>query len=1197
MSSSPAPEGDAETIRRASGRVRKQPETMYTSSPYTNGNKRKRCEQDADGDHAMPDDYDSDDDLPEEDEEPDEEELREKRARARKTKSAAVKKPATKKSKTNGTTTLPIRPAGGGRKRAPKKAKQLDTLDAEEAGGIFADVFAHSEDLQKIATEWRKSFNENESIALADIINFTLKAAGCNGKVTNHDIEDPDAVTSRIMDLQDEYQASNPTDYPLMAKGKYATSIKQGVNGFLDVLIKSIASDKLLYNNPELIENIQVWFSTMSSAANRPFRHTATVVSMGIITSLCEVARDVADSASKDRRQAETERKKGAKANKGRIQQLEQKAKDSSQFQEFTEALLKDWFDSVFVHRYRDIDATIRRECVTALGDWIIKIPAVFFDGSHLRYMGWLLSDTAPTTRGEVLKQLIRLYKMPDMIGGLKTFTERFRSRIVEIATSDAESSARASGVELLDLLRENGLLEPDDIDAVGRLVFDSDPKVRKTVASFLAESIKELYDSKIDDIGGLEALEESLPEVGDDNFEVPRLQWLKLKCLAEVLQAYDSEESLPSQVERTHGDGGLTLLAAGADSRFTLAAGVLYDFIEEARDWRMLAGYLLFDHTSGKADGVSDDALAQLKREASLTDAEEIVLLEVLNTSLKRGLTDATEKAASAKTKLTKKQKAELEEEQEDAAAGLAEIIPKMLQKFGDNPDTAAAVLRLESIFSLPSLQDLQHDSNRFSALLDDIRKQFMAHGSDNVLEPASNAILHAKSYGELDELTAEKIMSLWDDVVRNFAELIDPATFVARGVADYESLEALSNNLLRIIRLSSVSDCTLPLEDESILSVETGDEELKAPIDYILALVQRAISVESSMPEPDEASMEDRICVRAAEAGLFYFRWKLKSIVERVTTVASADIPYEELEALASRRDRFDTLLNSVLSSRKAGDDVCAAIAGYTLDLYASATTLKTIKARAGVSDDYTVLIMEFDANMEKALLKVFSATEKNFARLSNRKLEEAPVGNGNANEGNDDDDDPINDDPISDPESDDEDDEPTQTQTQAHTQASLQRREAKMLKTLLAEQRLCELTSKIIMAVLGGIMNPTRTRKRIERNKTRLGPNFKEVCAYFDIEGVQAKKTRAKGGAKGKAKGKPTAAVIDDKGKKNAKSNAIVAEDEEDDDIEDPEADDEETMRKRGLHVEEDPDDAGEEEEAVNDAGAEEESVLGD
>ena len=1184
---------DASTMKRASGRVRRQPETIYPSSDPIN-HKRKRA-QDGDGDEEMQDEDVSEEESPSEEDEPDEEELREKRARARKPKSsAAPRKPAVKKPKTNGATALPIRGAKVARKRAPKKAKQLDLADAEDAGGLFADVFAHGKDLQNIANEWRQRFHEHESRALAEVINFVLRAAGCTSKVSEHDIEDPDAVSSKIEDLQHEYQATEPTEYPFMAKMKNATSFKQGVTGFLDVLIRSIAEDKTLYNNSELIENIQVWFTSMSTATNRAFRHTSTVVSLSVISALSSVAFSVGDNAAKSHRMVETERKKGNKANKGRIQSMEAKAKEASELQEIVEALLKDWFDTVFIHRYRDRDISIRRECMAALGDWITTAPSTFFDGNHLRYMGWMLSDHAPVVRAEVIKQLARFFAMPDMIGGLKTFTERFRSRMVEIATLDSESHVRASGVELLQLLRENGLLEPDDIDAVGRLVFDADPKVRKTVASFLAESVNELCTQKIDAIGGLETLEENLPEVSDNSYDAPRIEWLKLRSLSEMLEAYDSEESLPSQIERSHGEGGLTLLAAGADSRFTLAASVLYDNLEEVRDWRMLAGYLLFDHASEKANGVADDAVSQLKHEASLSETEEIILLEVLNASVKRSLTDAAEKLTSTKAKLSKRQKSELQEDQEESASDLASIIPRLLKKFGDSSDTAAAVLRLESVLSLPSLRDLRQDSSTFSSLLADVKKQFMAHSSDKVLEPASTAILHAKSYGELDESAEEKITSLWDDVMQNFSELIDPKTLTVRGVAPFEELVALSNNLLRIVRLASVSDCSSPLEDASVLNFDTDQGDLKAPIDCILALIKRAIPDEQTTPEPDEAAQEDQIAVRAADAALFYFRWKLKSFTDRLTANPVHDIPYEELEGVAERRDRYAGFLNAVLTARKPSEDVCAAIVGYQLDMYTSVATLKSIQLRPGMSDDYTVLIMELEPETEKNLLSVFSAAEKKFARLSGKKLEDAPLAATDEDGDLDLDADPIDDDPVSEPESEDEDEQPTQTQTQA----SQQRKDAKLLSTLLAEQRLCELTGKIITAVLGGIMSAARARPRLERNRLRLGPNYKEVCAYFDIEDVQAKKAGRKGATKTKAanakngKAKPS-------GKPSAKSNAIVAEDEEDDEIEDPDDDDPDVLKRRGLAVEEDVED---EDVAGDGAGAEEqadevESVLGD
>src|SRR5271156_4579578 len=49
---------------------------------------------------------------------------------------------------------------------------------------------------------------------------------------------------------------------------------------------------------------------------------------------------------------------------------------------------------SVFVHRFRDVDYRIRTECVHELGLWMQKLPQMYFDGAHLRYMGSALSDS-----------------------------------------------------------------------------------------------------------------------------------------------------------------------------------------------------------------------------------------------------------------------------------------------------------------------------------------------------------------------------------------------------------------------------------------------------------------------------------------------------------------------------------------------------------------------------------------------------------------------------------------------------------------------------------------------------------------------------------------------------------------------------------------------------------------------------------
>ncbi|EME85893.1 uncharacterized protein MYCFIDRAFT_81862 [Pseudocercospora fijiensis CIRAD86] len=1081
--------------------------------------------------------------------EPDAEEIREqakkkarqaKKAPAKAPAPAAARKPPQKKPKTNGIT-LPIR---GVTKAAPKKrpAKRTKAVDAEEAeamGGLYAELFARGQNADEVVAGWLKAFEEHESRALADFISFVLHAAGCKSKVTEEDIEDPDGATARLTELQDEHHATNPTEYPLAGKSAKAMSFKTAITDFVFTLIKAISAADLFKTSPELLENIQVWLSTMSSATERSFRHTATVVSLSLITALCEIARELAEKGATSQRQAEMEKKKKT-VNKARVKEIEQKVRDATAEQEYANSMLKDWFDTVFIHRYRDVDHLIRRDCIEALGDWIVAMPETFFDGAHLRYLGWLLSDENAQTRQEAVKQLRRLYADSDKLGGLKTFTERFRSRLVEIGTSDADVAVRVTGIELLGALRENDLLEPDDIDAIGRLAFHEEPKVRKAVAGFFAANVKDLFDSKVEDVGGAEILEESLPAVGEGNYEAPRLEWLSYKSLAETLRTYDEQEPSSSQFERNRADGTLFLNATGTESRFTIAVEELYGKIDALKHWQSLAGYLLFDHSSNRSNGVGNDPVSQLKHESVLTEAEELILLEVLNATVKRSFSDLAEEHATHKGKLTKKQKEDMQEELEEAIRNLTELIPKLLKKFGDTPSTAAAVIRLEGVLALPALRSQRHDAAVNGALLDDLRKQFMSHGSDEVLGPATAAILHAQSYGDLDESALEKVSSLWEDVVSNLAELLNIETLTVRGASTQEELVALSNNLLRIVRLATVSNCIAPLEDSNVAAEnKASGKKWNGAIDFIIDLIERAQHSTGPSPDPEEAALEDLVAARAAEASLFYFRWKFLILVDAIRSRSKTQLSFDKLEPLAERRDAFMDQMVKVLDGRKANEEVCFVMSRSLLDLYISAAVLRTEEVKTGVPDDFTVLIMELEPEHQRAVLKVFGALEKDFARLSGKTLDKP----AQEDEDVDVDADPIDDDPLSEPD-DDEDD--------ADTQASQQARDARLAKPLIAEQKLCQLTSKIIHALIAGVIEDQSTRKRLVRNKTKLGANFKAVLEYLNASTLEKKQAKAK--AKSKGNTNPAAAANTKKGKVNPKSNAIVAEDEVDDEIED-------------------------------------------
>lgn len=957
-------------------------------------------------------------------------------------------------------------------------------------------------------------WDDGQTEAMCDFINFVIKCTGCDLQVDVHDIEDPDNVVSKLTDLQEEYQQQKPAEYPLIAKAKGMSSFRSTMTGFLETFIQTCHANGYLYNDLSIIENIDIWVSTMSSSSIRPFRHTATVISLTIGNEMCRVAADLAENNARTLRQKEGEQKKKT-VNKNRVKELDEKIADLDRKYAQAKESMQAIFDTVFVHRYRDVDPKIRVDCVTALGNWISTLPEVFFEGIYLRYLGWVLSDLYAPTRAEVIKQLSKLFKNKDNVARLRTFTERFRGRLVEIAIRDSEVGIRASTVELLDLIRETELLEPDDIDNIGKLIFDAESRVRKAVASFFAENIKDFFETTLEEFGGHEGLEEVLGDKQADDHDAPRSSWLMLKCIAETVQSYDAGDEDEGSSEPDERD----LLHTGVDSRFRLAAQTICDGMQEAREWEVLAGYLLHDFSStGHASLATDTAF---KERCRLNEKEEVFLLELLNVAVKSRLLTAVSIEADKKSKSTKQKKDESAEVQEVTALHLADVIPKLLKKFGPNPATASAVLRLGSIMNLEVFQELRQDSTTYAALLDDINRQFLSHADQGVLTEATAALLHAREYDDLAEVTESKAQELWDDTIDNLRSLI------GQGITGHRS--EIRDNVTRMAYLAGVADCVNILEAPGRSGrgrKAAAHAQTASPLTLLLHLIQD--------PALDQdASEAPEILTNAMKVALLYYMWTTFNMKARLDTKQ----PIKDFPDFSIYANAFASLADTWPASSTVRLVACNTI----LDLY----TLFAQFRNHQLPENTT--IPHIPHAYAKIMLSTHSALEKAFAKSAHKTLEDVII-----------DDAPASDEEDDLPESDDEDEDNV---TEKH----------KRRQTLVTEKNLCELSSKMVLAIIGRVLdneapNKGKIRKRLEHNRSKLGSNYKEVIAYLD--GPKPK------GGKRKAPVKKAAAVAASKS-----TEKVQDEDLEDDDegagIEEGE---EEDMRKREL-VEDrvmDPDD---------------------
>ncbi|KAH7377770.1 STAG domain-containing protein [Pyrenochaeta sp. MPI-SDFR-AT-0127] len=1159
--------------RRRSGRVSKKPEKFAPVSSPAGKSKRKRGNDNDSGVDA--DEPSSEEEAEESSEgEPDDEEVKGRR-RKKKTK-APGRKPATKKPKTNGESlSLAIRPATSTAKVAkrPRKAPLRKSTLPEATEGLYADVFASGDRLEDVTARWVARFNEHEARAVAEVVNLVLTATGCDMRINEDDIADPDNAPSRVAELEEEFQAHEVTEYPLIAKAKDGggQAFRNALHGFFSTLVQTVAQSGLLYENPELIENISVWLGALSSTGNRPFRHTSTVASLAITTALAQVAADIVENTAKRMRQSQAESKK-SRVNKARVSAADQEVNEYNQKLQIVENALDDWFNVVYVHRYRDVDHRIRVDCVVALADWIIAYPDKFFDGTKLRYLGWVLSDPNPPTRVEVLHQLARLFRDESKLAGLKTFTERFRPRIVEIATHDAENNVRAAAVDLLDILREAGFLEPDDIDSVGKLIFDSDAKVRKSVVGFFAENVNAAYNITVEDMGGEDALNEALAPSGeeDEEYHNPRLEWLKLKCLVDQLLSYDEDEAgLPSQMERFSSTGAERgLVAAGVESRVSLAAYALYDAIPEMSSWEVLAGYLLYDHSQAVQNGAGDDAETLLRQNCQLEERHETRLLDVMTAVVRIRLQRLAE--AHKDKKRTKAQRESDKEDQADMARRLSLLVPQLLKKFGALPEAAALCLRLERELELDVFQELRQNT-ALTALLDDINKQFLTHHNERVLLEAIGSIMHAQDNDELKETVNLKIQSLWDDLINTFDALRRGKDFAIRGNLDQNTLVGVSNVVLKIAQLAKPSNPSV-LDRIPAPTKSRGRSKKVAldtpPIASLLQILDRGVVAEDLDAEEEEA--EDALVRHAISFLLLYFLWKCRECTTHVED--GTRMPDDELMALVERRDACLTALVRIMESRKGADEVRIAAANLLLDIYAMFRVLKLKskvpktpkkaqgRASSDTNDDFEVLCQEIDGTTVKLLLQILTASENNLAKLVNKRLEEPDL-----------DDDPI-----------DPDDEPESDEEEADEEGGMTH---KQVRTLLAEQSHCDFGARIVTVVLTGALDSDSSsivRKRLERNKLKLTATWKEIVNHLDA--VKQKKGATKKTAKPAVK--------------PAKSKDVVVEidsDEDDeqevsgDEIEDEEMVDGDAEQPNGVEDGRENGDADEDED--------EESILGD
>ncbi|KAG5520000.1 hypothetical protein PMAC_001076 [Pneumocystis sp. 'macacae'] len=890
--------------------------------------------------------------------------------------------------------------------------------------------------------DWIAGYERDRGAAMAELVNgilqvsqpwraghVTVQCSGSDQRLGADEVGDGDGAAETLWEIQEASRKEAKRDYPIVSKTGGLRGLKKQIREFWVRLVEEMGEREHLFDEQDFMGQLQTWVVAMSSSTLRSLRHTSTVVSLAVVTGLCGVAGRLGREKAGAKKQYEGEKKK-KETNKERMRVIEAKISAVEEQMGVVKGMMGDLFDSVFVHRYRDVDARIRRDCVEALGEWMGRLPSVFFEGTYLRYMGWVLSDISPMTRQEVVRVLTRLYGSREYVGGLRHFTERFKPRLIEMGRYEADAGVRGSSLELLDAVRGCGFLEDEEVDTVCTLLFDSDPKIRKKASPFFLSKVDGLFESKVREIGGLAGAAGGVKQGGgvqNGTMELDKIAWVKYKTIAELLvwldEAADHIDSSDkeNQVCRNYGTEYLDIvLESRSEDRMHLLLTAICPEVEELKNWELLSEYLLYDHMAVSLEpGSPKGPKYKFYQVCAPTEKEEIVLLKALYACVYMDIV-SPDYDIKSKKKLSLHVK---EEHEESISRTLLEMVPLLLKKYTSSTEASTSVLRLEQLMKLNVYQHFRQNKT-YESLLDLIGKQFMKHPNSLIMKEAASSLLKAQEYDELASITREKILEIQEEVVNELRNIKSNRNLKTAHLSD-KMIENLAISIKRLDYISSISDCIQVFETESF-----------SVFSILFEIIEREISSDDEL----------EIIISSLRTLKWLYIWRVKHLIDYQN-----NMPSKEFNAIIIDRDKLFDKLYLIVQDRKYYKIRHHAVF-LLIDLYIVFSNFKKINTTQ-TFDESIFIIPEKAQDIVVLMLNYYI---KQYTKFNESK--EVIF--------------------LTDDESDqelmDDDDEK---------------------KDLIIERCMCEITGKIVLAILSGVMDKKYISYLME-NKGKLGLSYNHV-----------------------------------------------------------------------------------------------------
>ncbi|KAG7191416.1 uncharacterized protein KQ657_003460 [Scheffersomyces spartinae] len=384
---------------------------------------------------------------------------------------------------------LEIRKRPRGRKAATKESaskrrRKSPTLEERELNlkenTYYIQLASPEVDINELALSWLSAFEDDPNTAMADILNLVLRSGGSLYLFTPKEMDDLDSSTDVIDKLVGKFSGQGKHKYPF----KLIPIFRNNVIELFNQIIVTGHENGMLYQYDEgendddkyspMMESLLIWISGLNSCTVRPLRCISTTILLRILTRLSIIINNVIDSLEKAQKQLS----KIKKTQKAKAKAISQAIKTSQRQKDAITLYLKDIVSACLVHRYRDIDDSIRHECIKLLGECMLEYPDFFLQPVYLRYFGWLLADPSGNVKAELTRMLLKIYKkfsqgQMTITNGVSQFTQRYKLQLIKTSLLDGDLTVRIHATSICcELLKIGFLNEQDNLMIVSGLLY-----------------------------------------------------------------------------------------------------------------------------------------------------------------------------------------------------------------------------------------------------------------------------------------------------------------------------------------------------------------------------------------------------------------------------------------------------------------------------------------------------------------------------------------------------------------------------------------------------------------------------------------------------------------------------------------------------------------------------------------------------